>query len=176
MIRFAPARAVLGVTLLELMMTLTVAAILLAIAIPSFQHVMGSTNQAAVMNDLRGDIAFARNESASRRVNVAVTSSSGGWEAGWSVNIPSSSTSPTPPPPITLRNHGAVSKTYTLAASDTQLQYQSDGTLNSPNIGICFALKAPTDTRNPTQYLLVQGSGIAQQNSGSPPSAFTGCP
>lgn len=172
MIRFAPVRAVLGVTLLELLMTLTVAAILLVIAIPSFQHVMGSTNQAAVINDLRSDVAFARNESASRRTNVTVASSSGGWEAGWSVSASTSG----PVPPQTLRVHGAVSKTYTLAGSNTKLQYQSDGTLKSPSTDICFALKAPASTRNSTQYLVVQASGIAQQNSGSPPSGITDCP
>lgn len=170
MIRSAPARAVLGVTLLELMMTLTVAAILLVIAIPSFQHVMGSTNQAAVINDLRGDIAYARNESASRRTNVTVASSSGGWEAGWSVSASTSG----PVPPTTLRVHGAVSQTYTLAASNTKLQYQSDGTLKSPATDICFALKAPADTRNSTQYLVVQVSGIVQQSSDTSPSA--NCP
>ena len=181
MIRSAPPRAVRGVTLIELMVTMIVAAILLAIAVPSFRHIMGSTNLGGVSSDPTSDVAFARTEAVMRRVKVAVASSAGGWASGWVVQIPSSSTSGTPPPPVVLRRHAPIPKTYTLNAGSggtaiALLTYKTDGTLDTLSNNACFTIKAPNDTKNVPQYLGVTLAGTLQQASGSTaPSGWT-CP
>ncbi len=176
MFRSAPRRAVRGVTLIELMITIIVAAVLLAIAVPSFRHAMGSTNLSGIANDLAADVAFARTESAMRHAHVAVASSAGGWAAGWKVQVPSASTAATPPPPEILRTHGAIPKTYAISASSsaTSLSYRPDGTLEKPATGICLTLKAPADTKNNASYVKVQPSGSIQQSNGK--TAPVGCP
>lgn len=179
MFRSAPVRAARGVTLVELMVALVVAAILLAVAVPSFRHLMGSSNLGGVTNDLAGDIAFARMESVTRRVDIAVASSSAGWAAGWTVQIPSAATTGLPPPPEILRTHPPIPNTYTVtvAGAATKVEYQPDGSLNSPPPGgICFTFKAPTDTNNKSSYLWVQSSGSVSQASAATSPAGWACP
>lgn len=80
-----------GFTLIELMVTLSVLAILMALAIPSFQSLMASSNLSAVTNDLMTTLAQARSNAVRRggRVTVCKSASgtqcaaSGDWEQGW---------------------------------------------------------------------------------------------
>ena len=171
-------RAVRGVTLIELMVTLIVAAILLAVAVPSFRHLMGSSNLAGVTNDLAGDIAFARMESATRHTDIAVASSSAGWAAGWTVQIPPATTTGLPPPPEILRTHQPIPNTYTVtvAGAATAVEYQPDGSLKKPAGGVCFTFKAPADTNNKSGYLWVQSSGSVSQASAATSPTGWGCP
>jgi prepilin-type N-terminal cleavage/methylation domain-containing protein len=172
MFRSAPVRAARGVTLVELMVALVVAAILLAIAVPSFRHLIGSSNLGSVANDLASDIAFARTESAMRHVKVAVTSSTAGWDAGWKVEIPSSSTAAE-----VLRNHAPIPTTYAIAASASSVSYQPDGSLaTAPANGVCLTIKAPADTNNKSTYVQVFASGTVQQASSATVPSGWACP
>ena len=61
--RTGPAsRRVSGVTLIELMTVVTVIALLIGIAVPSFQYVTNANRLAAEVNGLLGDMQFARGE------------------------------------------------------------------------------------------------------------------
>jgi len=55
-----------GFTLVEMLMTVAVAAILLVIGIPSFRYVTNSNRIAAEINGLLGDMQFARLRSGQR--------------------------------------------------------------------------------------------------------------
>jgi type IV fimbrial biogenesis protein FimT len=80
-----------GFTLVELMVTVTVAAILLAVGIPSFRSAIVSNRLTSTTNDLVGTLAQARSEAIRRgsRVTVCMSSdgascaTSGSWEQGW---------------------------------------------------------------------------------------------
>ncbi len=82
-----------GFTLLELMVTLLVSSILLAIAVPAFRSVVQQNRLAAAVNSLVGAFAIARSEAVKRGVNVTVCPSGGGtncnnaapWQNGWLV-------------------------------------------------------------------------------------------
>ncbi len=85
-----------GVTLIELMIVLTMAAILTAVAIPSYQSILRSSRTAAEANALVGDLTLARSEAIKRgvRVTVCPASASGAnyqctgtnaWQGGWAV-------------------------------------------------------------------------------------------
>ncbi len=82
-----------GFTLVELMVTLAVGIIILAIGVPSFMSMM-STNQAAgYANDLVGAIRLARSEAVKRGSDVAICASNADqtacsgtdWNNGWIV-------------------------------------------------------------------------------------------
>ena len=88
--------ALSGFTLLELMVTLAVAAIVVTIAVPNFRSVVQSNNSAALTNDIVGALNYARSEAVRRGRPVSVCASvdqqqcSSGtgetdWAPGWIV-------------------------------------------------------------------------------------------
>jgi len=82
-----------GFTLVELMVTVTVLAILLAIAVPSFDGVRVSNRLTGYATALATSSQLARSEAIKRDAAVTLCASangtacdaSGGWEAGWIV-------------------------------------------------------------------------------------------
>lgn len=83
-----------GFTLIELMISIALLAILLGLAAPSYRAFVTSNRLTAQANELVGDLSLARNEAASRSRNVRVciaassTSCAGSgsnWAAGWIV-------------------------------------------------------------------------------------------
>jgi type IV fimbrial biogenesis protein FimT len=80
-----------GFTLIELVVTLAVAAILIAVAVPNFRMFMANNRMASQANDMIAAINLARSEAVTRAANVTVCASSdgatctGGWAQGWIV-------------------------------------------------------------------------------------------
>jgi type IV fimbrial biogenesis protein FimT len=82
-----------GFTLLELMIALTVAAVLFAIAIPSFRYVTTANRVSSEVNAMLGDFQFARAEAIKEGQTVTICSSNNGtscsgtttWTFGWIV-------------------------------------------------------------------------------------------
>jgi prepilin-type N-terminal cleavage/methylation domain-containing protein len=65
-----------GFTLIELMVTVAIAAILLAVTVPSFTDLVARQRVEGAMNELVADLGYAATEAVSRNLNVAVTSTS----------------------------------------------------------------------------------------------------
>jgi type IV fimbrial biogenesis protein FimT len=76
-----------GFTLVELMITLAVAAVLLTVAVPSFQAVFQNNRLVSQVNELVTAINLARNEAIKRGVNVTLRAETGGFQNGWCVNL-----------------------------------------------------------------------------------------
>lgn len=82
-----------GFTLLELLVTLAVAAIVVTVAVPSFRSVVQNNNAAALTNDLVGALSYARSEAVRRGRAVSVCASvdqqqcavPADWATGWIV-------------------------------------------------------------------------------------------
>jgi type IV fimbrial biogenesis protein FimT len=85
-----------GFTLIELIVTITVAGILLAIAVPNFKDVIRNNRMATTANEVVTTLSLARSEAVKRGQRVTVCRStdwdqadascntgSGGWETGW---------------------------------------------------------------------------------------------
>lgn len=81
-----------GMTLIELLLVVSVVAILLANALPSFRETIMDSRRTAAINELVGTIQFARGEAAKRNREVVLCPSGGGrqctadpWNLGWLV-------------------------------------------------------------------------------------------
>lgn len=84
-----------GFTLLEAMVTMTVVAVLMALAIPSYRYITNKNRIAAEVNGLLGDLQFARAEAIKEGQTVTVCVSTNGatcsgagvatWNSGWIV-------------------------------------------------------------------------------------------
>lgn len=80
-----------GLTLIELMVTLSVLVILMALAAPNFQATIASSRLTSTTNDLMATLAQARSNAIRRGARVTVCKSANGtqciatgnWEQGW---------------------------------------------------------------------------------------------
>ena len=83
-----------GFTVFELIVAMTIAALLVTVAIPSFVTVVRNSNQIGAANEFLSSLHLARDLAITRNVRVTVcTSSSGeacqdvGWDEGWIVFV-----------------------------------------------------------------------------------------
>jgi type IV fimbrial biogenesis protein FimT len=93
----------LGFTLIELMVTIAIAAIVMGLAIPSFNTAIKNNRLTAVTNDFITTLNFARSEAVKRGQRITICKSSDGatcvinttsdWSQGWMVfNNPNNNT------------------------------------------------------------------------------------
>lgn len=119
-----------GFTLIELMATVLIAAILAAIAAPSFSTIVANRRTKAAASDLYVAVAIARSEALKRNVDVKLTPKTGGWPTGWQIWPTRDSSGAACLPSITtcvIVNHAAVSGAAIVGPTD--LTYQTSGRL-----------------------------------------------
>lgn len=110
-----------GFTLTELLVVTAIVAILLGIAVPSYRYITNSYRMSAEVNNLLGDLMYARGEAIKEGQGVTVCSSNDGatcsgnpaWQSGWIVY--SNAAGGNPAPGAILRVQGA----FTGANPDT---------------------------------------------------------
>ncbi|QLE99416.1 GspH/FimT family pseudopilin [Neptunomonas phycophila] len=86
-------RLMRGFTLIELMVTIAVLAIIVTIGIPGFSNLIRNTTASGLSNDMVGAFQFARSEAVNRNELVGVCSGQtvaacgAGWTNGWIVFV-----------------------------------------------------------------------------------------
>lgn len=155
-----------GFTLVELLVTVAVVAILAAIALPNFAGFSARTQIAQVNNSLISDIAAARAEAAKRGARVAITAVGGDWNKGWTVvpdaNRDGTFTSADGDPLITRE---ALPDRYQIAGTSgataiSQLVFDSQGAVAAPgevNFQVC---RQADSVKEQARIINVKGSGI----------------
>ncbi len=76
-----------GFTLVELMFTVVVLAIITAAALPSFRSFIVGESIKSSSFDIMAALVLARSEALKRNTNVDVTPISGNWQNGWTVAV-----------------------------------------------------------------------------------------
>lgn len=140
-----------GITLLELIVTISIASILMMVAAPSFQSIVIRNRIAANTNELLSALALARNEAIRRGAQVGICKSangatcttSGTWTQGWIVYAPGS------PAIEVLRVFAALEGNDGLSSSEDAVLFDNDGALSGVNpvepVDFDFSLCNPRD-------------------------------
>jgi type IV fimbrial biogenesis protein FimT len=81
----------LGLTLIEIMVTLAVVAITLSLGVPSFQGLASSNRMSTTANSLISALNVARSEAIKRGARVNVVATGANWATGWKVQVNSNS-------------------------------------------------------------------------------------
>ncbi|SDT92441.1 GspH/FimT family pseudopilin [Halopseudomonas salegens] len=121
-----------GFTLLELMITLVVVAVILGLAVPSFQTTIAKNAVKSATRDLVATLNTARAQSMSSRTPVTVTPESGGWNNGWTLAYGSS---------VESGETYVPSSKVRISSSITSLTFRPQGGLSAPasSLTVCHA-------------------------------------
>lgn len=159
-----------GFTLIELMITLAVAAILLAAAVPSYRSFVQDNRSAAQANSVLRALAYTRSEAVKRAEVVTICqsgnqSSCGGgtsWQSGWIVFNDVDQDGALDSGTDTLLQVGnGLSGGSTLTAGKTFIRYAASGALMDPDNTITFTLTPADCQGNMKRIIEVIASGQA---------------
>lgn len=76
-----------GFTLIELMVTIAILAILLNIALPDFRQMLASERVRSANSDMFAALILARSEAIKRNSPVTLVPDATGWNGGWTVQV-----------------------------------------------------------------------------------------
>ena len=134
-----------GFSLIELMITIVVAAVLLAVAVPSFRSVIQNNRLATSANQLVTGLTVARSEAIKRGQEVIVRPSTGNnWSAGWDVRADLNDDGDVDDAPELLREFDGLEGGASLAGGPAEVAYQPSGRVSA---GACFDLTIPDSPR-----------------------------
>lgn len=126
-----------GFTLVELMVTLAVFAVLLAITVPSYNDMTLGSKLRTQANDLVAGAVFARSEAIKRNQTVTLCASSDGatctgtWASGWIVRSAGGAV---------LMVHGAAQRGFLVSSSEAGIDFQASGVgATSATFTVCRA-------------------------------------
>ena len=157
-----------GFSLIELLFTLIIAAILLAVGAPSFSNVIKDNRLTSQINSLVSALGMARSEALKRSQPVSVCKSSNGttcnanWTAsnqGWAVFVDADQSGSINAGEEILRVNGTLESGTTLRFSNNFLTFDSQG--SSPGLSGTFVL---CDDRGASsaKAIIVLASGLVR--------------
>lgn len=109
-----------GFTLIELVVTVAIVAILATLAVPTMRDTVLNQQVKTAAFDVYSSLIYARSEAIKRNASINVVQEAGGWAAGWTVRLASDNS--------TLRTQAALSNT-SVTGPAAAITYRRDGRL-----------------------------------------------
>lgn len=136
-----------GFTLLELITTVVIVAVLAAIGFPAMQNLILDNRLSSAANSVVISINLARSEALTRRDTVSIVPAAGGWGDGWEVQDSTSAT---------LRVFEAPGQGLTTSSnlSGGQVDFRANGYNNSGAFSVTIC-----DTRGQGRRVSISVSG-----------------
>lgn len=156
----------LGFTLLELLITVSIAAILLAVGVPSFVTFIDNNRLTSQANDLLYSFNMARSEATKRGIEVRVVAVSGSnWSAGWNLVADTNNDSDyldngdilVQWPALT--GNSSLSVAATNSPSDSYVAFTSRGSLSPSNASFTFTLEPGGCATIDSRIITIQPNG-----------------
>jgi type IV fimbrial biogenesis protein FimT len=135
-----------GFTLVELLVTLALLAIMMGVAVPNMSQFLANQRVSAQATELLSSLAYARSEASKRNTNIVilpVSNTPDGWSGGWCTGL------------ATINNcrHADVLTHYQPKATDVtitstylesanRLTFRRDGTLLAPGAAAPFKISS----------------------------------
>lgn len=164
-----------GFTLVELMVVIVIAAILLTIAVPSFDNLIRRNNVESLQTTLSSAVATARTEAASRNRVVTICASSNAtdcgndWNKGWIVfedrESPIGARDAAKEPLIDVYQHSGdyTFTTSTGSTAPTELSFTSQGFLREGQQPTLFTICEPKSNTSFARGIFVNASGLVMK-------------
>lgn len=164
-----------GFTLIELMVTLSVAAILIAVAVPSFGSLLSSNRISSSVSAFNQTLNLARSEAVRRgtvvsvcRSNDQMTCTDTPWDRGWLVWVDSNGNRVLDNAEVTIRVQGALSTVISMvqAPATIPFSYNPNGFLNiAPGNAITFEVCDSARTGETGRQIRVPAVGKNSSNN-----------
>lgn len=186
-----------GFTLVELLVTIAVAAVILAIGVPSFRGTIASNRLTSLTNDLVGTLAQARSEAIRRGVRITVCMSTNGtacatvgdWSAGWIVFVDTTRAGLTaavdagetvlsytqPTPTNTVVRGGASVAQYVSFSSDGTARTLAGGALPGGAVATLRVCETSTALPDATRARDVAISSVGRVETSTPATVSNAC-
>lgn len=175
-----------GMTFIELMVVMAVAAVLLTVAVPSFDALLNSSRQTTLTNTFLTSLHLARSEAVKRNARVALCKSADGvsctaggrWDQGWIVFHDANNNAQVDVGEELIRVYEALPDTFALKGNNPAANYVSyaptgatrliSGALQMGTITLCRVAAGGQDARR----IVISGTGrprVEQANVASCP-------
>lgn len=153
-------RKMQGLTLIELMVTISVLAIILGIAVPSFDRFVKSSRAEAQTSAMSSSLNLARSEAVKRGENIIVEAISSNWMNGWVVKTSADQI---------IRSYPAVEGDVTLAVTpNSSITFNSRGQLDGVALGSQVTLNySVTGFCDLDREITINSIGRVSSNRGS---------
>jgi len=133
----------LGFTLIELLITLGIVAIIMGIAVPSFQSIIATNRLTTQANSMVVALTVARSEAAKQNKVVTVRKNGGGWASGWSVFVDNNQDGSFNGTDVNIRQYPAITGNTIKTTNNVKnrISYKPSGTSISASIYFCSSAK-----------------------------------
>ncbi len=153
-----------GFTLVELLVTVAIAAVLMAVGVPAMTSFLSDQAAAANADEFAEALRFARSEAVKRGDSVSLCASTNltacgeDWKAGWIVSTSSGKV---------LRVQNPIRAMGDLTAAATTVTFQSTGIATAGSGSYVFATLSGNTDRSRTVALNAQGRVVVSKGEGS---------
>lgn len=145
-----------GFTLVELLVTLSIAAVMMSIGMPSLVDFIKNQAVGTASFDVTSTLVMARSEAIKRNTNVVVTPTTSNWKDGWAVTVTSGGTT------TTLGRQAAYSSAVAITSSVTSVTYGGNGRVQGTTVPT-FAISGSSRAR----CVSVSLSGLPNSKTGA---------